>query len=88
MFVSDLNRSQEVGRAFVQHYYNIFDSNRAGLQLLYQDVSMLTFEVTAHNPQPLVYANALRVENRGKALTGWVDFRARRFRVPWLLHRS
>ncbi len=35
---------QEVGKAFVSHYYSIFDSNRANLQGLYQDVSMLTFE--------------------------------------------
>ena len=26
------------------HYYNIFDTNRAGLQSLYQDMSMMTFE--------------------------------------------
>ena len=35
---------EEVGSAFVLHYYNIFDTNRAGLQNLYQDVSMMTFE--------------------------------------------
>eukprot|EP00961_Rhodomonas_salina_P185381 2502825-Rhodomonas_salina.1 len=35
---------EEVGKAFVAHYYNIFDTNRANLQGLYQDVSMLTFE--------------------------------------------
>eukprot|EP00802_Teleaulax_amphioxeia_P026472 Tamp_27556.p1 GENE.Tamp_27556~~Tamp_27556.p1 ORF type:complete len:176 (-),score=23.14 Tamp_27556:169-696(-) len=35
---------EEVGTAFVQHYYQIFDSNRGGLQGLYQDTSMLTFE--------------------------------------------
>ena len=34
----------EIGTAFSQHYYNTFDSNRAGLQALYQDGSMLTFE--------------------------------------------
>eukprot|EP00252_Welwitschia_mirabilis_P021380 TRINITY_DN5475_c0_g1_i1.p1 TRINITY_DN5475_c0_g1~~TRINITY_DN5475_c0_g1_i1.p1 ORF type:complete len:124 (-),score=4.94 TRINITY_DN5475_c0_g1_i1:211-582(-) len=33
-----------VAKAFVQHYYNIFDSNRANLAGLYQDQSMLTFE--------------------------------------------
>ena len=27
---------EEVGSAFVQHYYQIFDSNRGGLQGLYQ----------------------------------------------------
>jgi hypothetical protein len=35
---------EEVGSAFVQHYYNIFDTNRAGLQNLYQEMSMMTFE--------------------------------------------
>lgn len=35
---------EEVGRAFVLHYYNIFDTNRAGLQSLYQEMSMMTFE--------------------------------------------
>jgi hypothetical protein len=35
---------EEVGKAFVMHYYNIFDTNRAGLQSLYQDMSMMTFE--------------------------------------------
>mmetsp|Transcript_3495 Transcript_3495/g.5071 ORF Transcript_3495/g.5071 Transcript_3495/m.5071 type:complete len:115 (+) Transcript_3495:358-702(+) len=39
-----VNNFEEVGSAFVQHYYQVFDSNRAGLQSLYQDVSMLTFE--------------------------------------------
>eukprot|EP00296_Roombia_truncata_P009202 JP447770.1.p2 GENE.JP447770.1~~JP447770.1.p2 ORF type:complete len:124 (+),score=35.42 JP447770.1:60-431(+) len=33
-----------VGTAFVNHYYNVFDTNRAGLQSLYQAQSMLTFE--------------------------------------------
>ncbi|EFJ20863.1 hypothetical protein SELMODRAFT_230884 [Selaginella moellendorffii] len=34
----------QVSRAFVDHYYNTFDANRAGLVSLYQDASMLTFE--------------------------------------------
>ncbi|KAG6402881.1 hypothetical protein SASPL_135095 [Salvia splendens] len=33
-----------VSKAFVEHYYSTFDSNRAGLANLYQDGSMLTFE--------------------------------------------
>uniref|UniRef100_M8AVF3 Nuclear transport factor 2 n=1 Tax=Aegilops tauschii TaxID=37682 RepID=M8AVF3_AEGTA len=33
-----------VSKAFVQHYYQTFDSNRAALVGLYQDGSMLTFE--------------------------------------------
>lgn len=33
-----------VAKAFVDHYYSTFDTNRAGLASLYQDASMLTFE--------------------------------------------
>ncbi|KAG8365869.1 hypothetical protein BUALT_Bualt17G0016700 [Buddleja alternifolia] len=33
-----------VAKAFVEHYYSTFDTNRAGLSNLYQDNSMLTFE--------------------------------------------
>lgn len=31
-------------QAFADHYYNTFDTNRAGLGSLYQDQSLLTFE--------------------------------------------
>ncbi|KAG2714900.1 hypothetical protein I3843_03G052700 [Carya illinoinensis] len=34
----------DVAKAFVEHYYSTFDSNRAALANLYQDGSMLTFE--------------------------------------------
>jgi hypothetical protein len=33
-----------VAKAFVEHYYTLFDANRAGLASLYQEGSMLTFE--------------------------------------------
>ncbi|KAG8365416.1 hypothetical protein BUALT_Bualt18G0102600 [Buddleja alternifolia] len=33
-----------VGRAFVDHYYNLFDHDRSALVSLYQPASMLTFE--------------------------------------------
>ncbi|KAJ4763855.1 Nuclear transport factor 2 [Rhynchospora pubera] len=33
-----------VARAFVEHYYNLFDSNRASLSSLYQLSSILSFE--------------------------------------------
>ncbi|GMN49826.1 hypothetical protein TIFTF001_018982 [Ficus carica] len=33
-----------VGRAFVDHYYHLFDNDRAKLSSLYQPNSMLTFE--------------------------------------------
>lgn len=35
---------EAVGKAFLQYYYQLFESNRAGLANLYQDGSMLTFE--------------------------------------------
>ncbi|KAJ7967649.1 Nuclear transport factor 2 [Quillaja saponaria] len=33
-----------VGKAFVNHYYHLFDTERASLSSLYQPTSMLTFE--------------------------------------------
>lgn len=33
-----------LSKAFVEHYYSTFDTNRASLSSLYQDSSMLTFE--------------------------------------------
>ncbi|KAL9256989.1 Nuclear transport factor 2A-like protein [Drosera capensis] len=33
-----------VAKAFVEHYYTTFDTNRSNLGNLYQDASMLTFE--------------------------------------------
>ncbi|KAF6161487.1 hypothetical protein GIB67_009366 [Kingdonia uniflora] len=33
-----------LAKAFVEHYYSTFDSNRANLGSLYQEPSMLTFE--------------------------------------------
>mmetsp|Transcript_51391 Transcript_51391/g.165040 ORF Transcript_51391/g.165040 Transcript_51391/m.165040 type:complete len:112 (+) Transcript_51391:82-417(+) len=35
---------QQVGEQFCQQYYQIFDTNRAGLAPLYGEQSMLTFE--------------------------------------------
>lgn len=37
-------RVEMVGRAFVDHYYHLFDNERASLPSLYQPTSMLTFE--------------------------------------------
>ena len=34
----------EIGEAFANHYYQTFDTNQPGLQTLYQDTSLLTFE--------------------------------------------
>ncbi|KAK6932349.1 Nuclear transport factor 2 domain [Dillenia turbinata] len=33
-----------VGRAFVDHYYHLFDNDRASLSSLYHPMSLLTFE--------------------------------------------
>ncbi|KAL0535175.1 hypothetical protein IC582_029499 [Cucumis melo] len=33
-----------IGKAFVEHYYHLFDNERASLSSLYQPDSMLTFE--------------------------------------------
>ncbi|KAA8520005.1 hypothetical protein F0562_014261 [Nyssa sinensis] len=33
-----------VGRAFVDHFYHLFDNDRSSLSSLYQPTSMLTFE--------------------------------------------
>eukprot|EP00741_Cyanophora_paradoxa_P025204 tig00000350_g24329.t1 len=35
---------EQVGQAFVQHYYTVFDQDRRQLHPLYQGDSMLTFE--------------------------------------------
>eukprot|EP01124_Arcella_intermedia_P017948 TRINITY_DN24929_c0_g1_i1.p1 TRINITY_DN24929_c0_g1~~TRINITY_DN24929_c0_g1_i1.p1 ORF type:complete len:125 (+),score=12.53 TRINITY_DN24929_c0_g1_i1:78-452(+) len=34
----------QIANAFVQHYYGVFDSNRANLASLYRPESMMTFE--------------------------------------------
>ena len=34
----------DIGKAFIEHYYQTFDTARVNLQTLYQDGSMLTFE--------------------------------------------
>ena len=35
---------EEIGQAFVEHYYNLFQTSRDQLASLYQDDSMMTFE--------------------------------------------
>ncbi|KAL0207055.1 hypothetical protein P9112_012766 [Eukaryota sp. TZLM1-RC] len=39
---------EQIGRAFVEHYYKVFDSDRSQLAALYRDDSMLTFEGKQH----------------------------------------
>ncbi len=36
--------ADEVGKAFIGYYYQLFEQNRPALSSLYQDQSMLTFE--------------------------------------------
>ncbi|KAJ4756064.1 Nuclear transport factor 2 [Rhynchospora pubera] len=45
-----------VAKAFVEHYYRTFDSNRANLVGLYQDGSMLTFEGAKIQGAPAIAA--------------------------------
>lgn len=35
---------ERIGKAFIEQYYKLFDSNRAELKVFYRDDSMLTFE--------------------------------------------
>ncbi|KAI4295856.1 hypothetical protein L6164_035856 [Bauhinia variegata] len=35
---------EKVGRSFVDHYYHLFDTERASLSTLYQPNSLMTFE--------------------------------------------
>lgn len=37
-------QTEIVGKSFVEHYYNLFDNDRASLSTLYQPTSMMTFE--------------------------------------------
>ena len=36
--------ADEVAKAFIPHYYNLFDTNREGLVSLFRETSSLTFE--------------------------------------------
>ena len=35
---------EAIGKAFIEHYYKLFDTNRTELKVFYRDDSMLTFE--------------------------------------------
>lgn len=37
-------QTEIVGRAFVDHYYNLFDNDRSSIGMLYQPTSMFSFE--------------------------------------------
>lgn len=41
---STMASAHAVAEAFVKHYYQLFDANRAAVATLYNDQSMLTFE--------------------------------------------
>lgn len=36
--------ADEIAKAFIPHYYNLFDTNREGLVSLFRETSTLTFE--------------------------------------------
>ncbi|KXN73502.1 nuclear transport factor 2 [Conidiobolus coronatus NRRL 28638] len=43
-----MSNVEQVAGEFLNYYYNIFDTNRAGLAGLYREQSCLTFEGQAH----------------------------------------
>ncbi|KAF4321579.1 hypothetical protein JM18_003662 [Phytophthora kernoviae] len=48
--------AEDVAKAFVQHYYTTFDTNRAGLASLYQDVSNMSWEGQMSTGQQAIVA--------------------------------
>ncbi len=50
-------------QAFTDHYYNTFDTNRAGLAGLYQDQSLLSFEGQKFQGTQQVNRHATQVSN-------------------------
>eukprot|EP00164_Ancoracysta_twista_P000149 GFYU01000220.1.p2 GENE.GFYU01000220.1~~GFYU01000220.1.p2 ORF type:complete len:130 (+),score=35.08 GFYU01000220.1:26-391(+) len=44
----------ELAKMFTTHYYQTFDTNRAGLASLYNETSMLTFEGEQFQGQPAI----------------------------------
>ncbi|EGZ13229.1 hypothetical protein PHYSODRAFT_286573 [Phytophthora sojae] len=48
--------AEDVAKAFVQHYYTTFDTNRAGLASLYQGVSNMSWEGQMSTGQQAIMA--------------------------------
>jgi hypothetical protein len=66
---------ESVGKAFLQYYYQLFESNRQGLATLYQDASMLTFEGQKfQGPQAIVGKLAQLPFNQCKINADTMDF--------------
>jgi hypothetical protein len=62
-------------QAFLQYYYQLFESNRAGLATLYQDASMLTFEGQKfQGPQAIIGKLAQLPFNQCKVNPTSMDF--------------
>jgi hypothetical protein len=66
---------ESVGKAFLQYYYQLFESNRPGLANLYQDASMLTFEGQKfQGPQAIVGKLSQLPFNQCKISADTMDF--------------
>ncbi|MCD7468769.1 Nuclear transport factor 2B [Datura stramonium] len=59
-----------VAKAFVDHYYSTFDTNRAGLANLYQESSMLNFEGQKYQGAQNITAKLTGAQNITAKLTG------------------
>eukprot|EP00775_Hariotina_reticulata_P012970 gene12970-13099_t len=70
-----MSDAEAVGKAFLQYYYQLFESNRAGLATLYQDASMLTFEGQKfQGPQAIIGKLAQLPFNQCKVNPTSMDF--------------
>ena len=82
-FLHLCRRGAEIGKAFAEHYYQTFDTQRVNLQTLYTDQSLLTFENEQFMGMQAIMtkltvrhrSSAWRV--RSKPLAGGADARAR-----------
>ena len=62
-------------QAFLQYYYQLFETNRAGLANLYQDGSMLTFEGQKFQGAQAIVAKLTTLHfNQCKVAVGSTDF--------------
>ncbi|GBF95255.1 nuclear transport factor [Raphidocelis subcapitata] len=66
---------EQVGKAFLEYYYNLFGSNRAALSSLYQDQSMFTFEGNKCQGAAAITAKLTSLPfNQCKITPGSMDF--------------
>mmetsp|Transcript_29463 Transcript_29463/g.88115 ORF Transcript_29463/g.88115 Transcript_29463/m.88115 type:complete len:123 (-) Transcript_29463:36-404(-) len=52
--------ADDVAKAFIPHYYNLFDTNREGLVSLFRDTTSLTFEGDGPKVGPAAIMEKLR----------------------------